>query len=109
MPVADPRLPRLLLVVVAGLAVPACAQVPFDYHSGREIPEGPGMVTGAEGRAVLYRSADPPGGGVEVPAGVTAGDEYRSWVKWCERAPPPPECEGFLRWRRAWRESGRVD
>jgi hypothetical protein len=41
----------LLIVLSAG-----CAAEPVAYHSGNEIPSGPGMLTGEKGAVVL--SAD---------------------------------------------------
>jgi hypothetical protein len=38
----------VLIILVAG-----CAAEPVAYHSGNEIPSGPGMLTGEKGAVVL--------------------------------------------------------
>ena len=45
---------RALFLLLAGLA--GCAAEPVPYHSGNEIPNGPGLLTGPSGEFVL--SAD---------------------------------------------------
>lgn len=45
---------RAVLVVLALLG--GCASEPAPYHSGNEIPRGPGLLTGPSGEFVL--SAD---------------------------------------------------
>ncbi|HZM34887.1 MAG TPA: hypothetical protein VFC18_10365 [Burkholderiales bacterium] len=40
------------LVLMAFLAA-GCAAEPVAYHSGNEIPDGPGMLTGEKGAVVL--------------------------------------------------------
>jgi hypothetical protein len=46
------RAALFLLVLLLG----ACASEPAPYHSGNEIPRGPGLLTGPSGEFVL--SAD---------------------------------------------------
>lgn len=40
-----------LLILCAALA--GCAAEPVPYHSGNEIPRGPGLLTGPQGEFVL--------------------------------------------------------
>ena len=41
--------PLLLLALLAA----GCAAEPVAYHSGNDIPDGPGMLTGEKGAVVL--------------------------------------------------------
>jgi hypothetical protein len=47
------------VVLLAG-----CASEPLPYHSGNEIPQGPGLFTGPQGEFVL------------------SADEYRKFQQW---------------------------
>ena len=63
-------------LIAAGLAaLGACAAEPFAYRAQTEIPEGPGMLTGAAG-AFSLRPAEalPP----------RDSDEYREFQEWRE-------------------------
>jgi hypothetical protein len=42
---------KILLTVCAALA--GCAAEPVPYHSGNEIPRGPGLLSGSQGEFVL--------------------------------------------------------
>lgn len=45
---------RWLLLATLLLGLSACSQGrPLEYHSDREIPSGPGLLTGELGEAVL--------------------------------------------------------
>jgi hypothetical protein len=44
-----------------------CAAEPVPYHSGNEIPRGPGLLTGTQGEFVL------------------SAEEYRQYREWRER------------------------
>ena len=57
-----PLLPALSFVIGAALA--GCAAEPVPYHSGNEIPNGPGLFTGARGEFVLN------------------ADDYREYQEW---------------------------
>lgn len=46
---------QALCLALLGAALAGCAAAPFEYHSQREIPEGPGMFSGEEG-AFVFRS-----------------------------------------------------
>ena len=64
------------VLIAAGLAVlGGCAAEPFEYRAQTEIPEGPGLLTGAAGSFSL-RSAEtlPP----------RDSDEYREFQEWRE-------------------------
>lgn len=53
---------KLLFIACAALA--GCAAEPVAYHSGNEIPHGPGLLTGPEGAFVLN------------------ADDYRQYQEW---------------------------
>jgi hypothetical protein len=40
-------------IFIVCLALAGCASEPVTYHSGNEIPPGPGLLTGPEGAFVL--------------------------------------------------------
>jgi hypothetical protein len=48
-----PRGGTMALLALIASSIVACAGQPFEYRSSREIPEGPGMFTGAAGAVVL--------------------------------------------------------
>lgn len=110
MTAADSGRSGVLLAVCLGLG--ACAQQPFDYHSGREIPQGPGMMTGEDGRAVLYRSADSaastPGAAASHTEPSPSFEAYRAYMAWRDTAPGTPEYEEFLQWLE-WQEYRAAD
>jgi len=56
---------KALLILCAALA--GCAAEPVPYHSGNEIPRGPGLLTGAQGEFVLN------------------ADDYREYQEWRAR------------------------
>ena len=58
---------KTLLSLCAVLA--GCATEPYTYHSGNEIPRGPGLLTGASGEFVL------------------SADEWRGYQEWKARQP----------------------
>ena len=45
---------KINAMLVILLLLGACSGTPVQYHSEREIPEGPGLLTGADG-AYLYQ------------------------------------------------------
>ena len=46
----------MLAVVLTAWALTACAGVErFEYRSGREVKEGPGLFTGKAGAVVIYQ------------------------------------------------------
>ena len=59
----------LALVLLAA----GCASEPVAYHSGNEIPPGPGLLTGPRGEFVL------------------STDEWRRYQEWKQREAPPPK------------------
>jgi hypothetical protein len=46
---------RLVITLLAGLWLAACAAEPFDYTPVDEIPPGPGLLSGEDGEFVIYR------------------------------------------------------
>ncbi len=46
----------MLAVVLTAWALTACGGVErFEYHSDREVKQGPGLFTGKAGAIVIYR------------------------------------------------------
>jgi hypothetical protein len=54
-------------VLFSILLLAGCATEPAPYHSGNEIPRGPGLLTGPEGAFVLN------------------ADDYREYQEWREQ------------------------
>ncbi len=81
---------RVSLYALAAAALAGCAAAPFDYHSQREIPKGPGMFSGEEG-VFAFRSRD--------TARASDYEEFERWKGSAER----PEQREFEDWRE-WRE-----
>jgi hypothetical protein len=52
---------------VACAVLAGCAAEPVPYHSGNEIPRGPGLLTGPQGEFVL------------------SADDYREYQEWRAR------------------------
>ena len=67
---------RILLAACAALA--GCAAEPVPYHSGNEIPRGPGLLTGAEGEFVWRAGADANTTG-SAPRNADEERDYREW------------------------------
>ena len=67
--------------LLLGICLAGCAAEPVPYHSGNEIPRGPGLLTGAEGEVVLKmnttRSA--------APRNAEEEREFQEWRKSRER------------------------
>jgi hypothetical protein len=55
------------LLIAACAALAGCAAEPVPYHSGNEIPRGPGLLTGPQGEFVL------------------SADDYREYQEWRAR------------------------
>jgi hypothetical protein len=69
-----PRLTAALLAAGA-LALGGCGAAPYEYRPHTDIPEGPGMLTGAAGSFSLRpQEALPP----------RDSDEYREFQEWRE-------------------------
>jgi hypothetical protein len=67
-----------LPIALLGVALAGCSAVPVAYRSGTEIPEGPGMFSGAEG-AFVFRSG-----------ARAASSEYEEFIRWrAEKARQP--------------------
>ncbi len=66
---------RALVAAVCAVVLGGCAAAPFEYRAQTDIPEGPGMLTGAAG-AFTLRPAEalPP----------HDSDEYREFQEWRE-------------------------
>jgi hypothetical protein len=110
-----------LTSVLLAAALAGCGGTPFAYHSQREIPEGPGLLTGESG-GLVYSSkrvkAVPPPATAQTVAGDAAGAasgqslefrEFREFRRWKETASDTPEFREFQDWRewkayRSWKE-----
>jgi hypothetical protein len=53
--------------ILLGLFLAGCAAEPVAYHSGNEIPRGPGLLTGTQGEFVL------------------SAEDYRQYREWRDR------------------------
>jgi hypothetical protein len=53
-----------VLRIASILLLAGCAAEPVSYHSGNEIPQGPGLLSGASGEFVL------------------SADEWRKYQEW---------------------------
>lgn len=97
----------LLLVFLTVVLLTGCVGQPTEYHSQRETPEGPGMLSGEEGEWVLFdeqrhqRNGDTSSGGL-----LSDEAEFREYQKWREQARESGEYEEFRDWLR-WREYRR--
>jgi hypothetical protein len=87
---------KALPQALAAAALAGCAAVPFDYHSQREIPRGPGMFSGEEGAFVL-RAKEP------RAAQPNESQDYREFQRRDEAGKETAEQREFREWRE-WRE-----
>lgn len=67
---------RLPAVAALALALSGCAATPTEYRSSTEIPEGPGLFTGAAGSFSL-KSDEP-----VAPQNEAEWQEFREWREW---------------------------
>lgn len=102
-----------LMSVLLAAALAGCGGTPFEYHSQREIPEGPGLLTGESGALVLFSDkkkakADPPPATAQAAASDAASgpagefrefQEFREFRRWKETAKDTPEFREFQDWR----------
>jgi hypothetical protein len=112
-----------LMSVLLAAALAGCGGTPFEYHSQREIPEGPGLLTGESGALILFSDkkkakADPPLASAQAVAGDAPGAasgefvefrEFREFRRWKDTAKDTPEFREFQDWRewkayRSWKE-----
>jgi len=75
---------RLVLsLALLGAALAGCGAAPFEYHSQREIPKGPGLFSGEEG-VFAFRS-----GNTARPSDERSEqrefEEWREWREWKKR------------------------
>jgi hypothetical protein len=61
-------------MLAAVLFLAGCASEPVPYHSGNEIPRGPGLLTGAQGEFVLSTSSIS-----AAPRNEAEEREYQEW------------------------------
>lgn len=69
---------RNLTLALAAAALAGCSASPFDYHSQREIPPGPGMFSGEQGAFVWRREG--------AAAEAQEQREFREWRRDREEA-----------------------
>jgi hypothetical protein len=106
------------ILVLAASLFSACAQSkPFKYHSGNEIPEGPGLLSKEKGEFTLYDSnkqaaaPQPQATGATVaPAGAAAASapamtappadsaEFQQFQEWKKEQ---QEFEAFQEWKKS--------
>jgi hypothetical protein len=60
-------------ILMLCVALAGCAAEPVPYHSGNEIPRGPGLLTGPSGEFVL------------------SADEWRRYQEWRAREAAQPK------------------
>ena len=77
---------RRLLAAASVAVLGGCASAPFEYRPQTDIPEGPGMLTGAAGAFTLRPAESLP---------PRDSDEYREFQEWRE-------------WKRRQKEKGSV-
>jgi len=112
---------RLTLVLLLGAALGGCAVQPAEYRSDREIPEGPGMVSGSDGRLLYFSDTAQSdsrslfgGGRSDASASEVGMDEqtfrefqrFQEYQEWKEQARDTGEYQEFREWLR-WREYQR--
>lgn len=92
----------LMAFVIAALF--GCAGRPFDYHSGNEIPEGPGVFSGEDGEVTLFSTGSGNPAAEKRPAGeepVTADEEYREFQEFQQWKEEKAEFEEFRKWKKS--------
>lgn len=108
------------------LTIFGCGGKSFDYHSGNEIPEGPGVFSGEDGEFTIYDSktgwrgekpqvaegagsqaTEQTGTAEAAGAAVTAGesstetDEYREFEEFQQWKKEKKEFEEFQEWKKS--------
>lgn len=99
------------MLSVATLA--ACAGTPFEYRSQREIPAGPGLLTGERGAFAIGEagrkaaasadaaSASPTGANANRDQEFAEFEEFRAYRRArSEQTPEYREFQEWLQWRR---------
>lgn len=111
-----PPVRSLLAPAMVALLLAGCNATPTDYRSQREIPEGPGMLSGEEGRFVLFEGRRAGGGGEAAPGPADEQafrefqrfQEYQAWKEQARESGEYQEFREWLRWReyQRWKEEG---
>jgi len=100
----------LILVGIVGFTlVLGCADAkPFKYHSGNEIPEGPGVLTREKGEFTIYDSNKKQPAAIEqaqpvsaTPAPATVPEEGEAFRQFQEWKKEQSEFESFQQWKRS--------
>lgn len=115
---------RLALMLLLAGVLAGCSVQPSEYRSDKEIPEGPGMISGQDGRLLLFSNTvqadDRPllgrgrsGDGDAAPSEVGADEQafrefqrFQEYQAWKEQARETGEYQEFREWLR-WREYQR--
>lgn len=103
----------IVVLVVASLVVGCASSKPFDYHSGNEIPKGPGLFSKDEGEFTIYSSKKKQAEAAQKPPEQAAGEvsatssenapvekteEFQQFKKWQEEQ---KEYEAFQQWKQS--------
>jgi hypothetical protein len=112
------------LSAVTLMTLLGCSGKSFDYHSGNEIPEGPGVFSGQDGEFTIYDSktgwldenpnkaqgadrqaseksgtAEAEGAAVAAGASSTARDETKEFKEFQQWKQEKKEFEDFQKWK----------
>ena len=112
---------RALLISLLAMGLAGCGGVPFAYRPHAEIPDGPGLLSGAKG-GVIFRSgesqeakqsgdassADSTGGSqmpdsTAVPAERLEFQDFQAFRRWRQSQQDSPEYREFQEWRE-WKD-----
>jgi len=74
----------LTAALAACAVLSACGGQPAPYHSGNEIPQGPGLLTGKEGAWVVRPGRIEPTSS-DAPRNADEEREFREWREWKQR------------------------
>lgn len=108
-----------IVMLVAAFLILGCAGAkPFDYHSGNEIPEGPGLFSKEKGAFTIYSSEKDAKASAEKQAGqdtfapgtdqtenvpVDSKEEFRQFKKWRNEQ---KAFEAFQQWKQSPQNAG---
>lgn len=68
------------LLLAACTALAGCAAEPVPYHSGNEIPQGAGLLSGEKGEFVLRFDSNK-----AAPQNAAEEKDYQEWREWKRR------------------------
>lgn len=103
----------IVILVIASLVVGCASSKPFDYHSGNEIPKGPGVFSKEKGEFTIYSSKKKQAEAAQKASEQTTGEvtaatpenalvenaeEFQKFKKWQEEQ---KEYEAFQQWKQS--------